>query len=230
MKKLLLILALVIAVAFAGAAYAEVQNVKISGDMSIYQTSAWYDTFYRTGTGVNISDADYFWMSTLGVNVDADLTENVGTHVRLVNMRPWDLDDADATAMVVGVAQAYVTLKEMLYEPLTVTIGRQPLYMGRGFVVGSNVIDPEGSVDIYDQYSLQDAFDAVKLELNSEPWKMEAAYSLISGGGVGAGAFNSNDNINLWIANLGYSFDEYNSEAELYYVGLEDRNRANQTV
>lgn len=226
MKKLTLFLALAIAVAFTGAAYAEVQNVKVSGDVSIYSTGAWYDTFYRDATARDLSEADSFWMSTMGVNVDADLTENVGTHVRLVNMRPWDLDDADPQAMEIGLAEAYVTLREMLYEPLTVTIGRQPLYMGRGFVIGSNVIDPQGTVDIYDQYSLQDAFDAVKLELNYEPWKMDAAYSVINEGGQGAGAFNSNDDIYLWMTNVGYTFEQYSAEVEGYYVGLLDQNRS----
>jgi hypothetical protein len=220
MRKLTLILALAIAIAFAGAAYAEVQNVKVSGDITIYQTKAWYDTFYRSSAGVNDSTADYFWLANLGVNIDADLTENVGTHIRVVNMRPWDLDDADATAMDIGVAEAYISLKEMLYEPLTVTIGRQPLFYGRGFIIGSNVIDPEGSVGLYDQYSLYDAFDAVKAELDYEPWKIDAVYSLISEENL-----NENDDIHLWLINVGYTFDQYNAEVEGYYVGLRDRNR-----
>lgn len=221
MRKLTLILALAIAVAFAGSAYAEVQNVKVSGDISIYQTCAAYDTLYRDATAQYISDTDCFWLANLSVNIDADLTENVGTHIRVVNMRPWDMDDADTTAMTIGAAESYVTLKEMLYEPLTVTIGRQPLFMGKGFVVGSNVIDPENTVNIYDQYSLYDAFDAIKAVIASDPWKVDVAYSLID-----EGAINSVDDTNLWLANVGYTFNEYDAEAEAYYVGLRDRNRS----
>lgn len=226
MRKLTLVLALAIVVAFAGTAYAEVQNVKVSGDIAVYSTIAWYGGLYHeTASMAARSPEDQFWMSNIGINVDADLTENVGAHIRLVNELPWGLDMADAdapTRVMAGIGEAYISLREMLYEPLTLTIGRQPLFYGRGFVVGSNVNDPQNAVDIYDQYCMYDAFDSVKAQLDLDPWSIDAAYSVIK---EDDNPFNGRTAITTWLVDIGYVFDEYNAEVELYYVGLLDRNR-----
>ncbi|KJJ83903.1 hypothetical protein OMAG_002229, partial [Candidatus Omnitrophus magneticus] len=37
-------------------------------------------------------------------------------------------------------------LKEFLYSPLTLKIGRQELWFGKGFIVGANLQDPDGNL------------------------------------------------------------------------------------
>jgi len=99
--------------------------------------------------------------------------------------------------MDVGIAEAYVVLQEMLYEPLTLTVGRQPLYYGRGFALGSNVIDPEGSIYSYAQLSQYDAFDAIKAQLDYEDFTIDLVYSKIDEGtdnGV-RNKYNSRDDL-----------------------------------
>ena len=220
MRKLTFICALAILLGISTAAFAGVQNIRVSGNIDSYYYWSQYDTFYYDATARDESPDITFFATRVGLNFDADLTENVSGHIKLVNHRAWDLDDGDALAMDIGIAEAYVTLQNMLYEPLTITIGRQPLYYGRGFIIGSNVIDPEGQVGIYDELSLYDGFDAIKAELNYDPWTLDLVYSLISENDA-----DSEDDVRLWLVNLGREFDAYNSELELYYVGLYDDNR-----
>ncbi len=228
MRKLTLVLALAIVVAFAGAACAEVQNVKVSGDVAIYSTASWYSgLFQETATIAARANTDQFFISNIGVNIDADLTENVGAHIRLVSELPWGLDMGDAGRTMIGIGEAYISLREMLYEPLTLTIGRQPLFYGRGFVIGSNVIDPQNAVNIYDQYCMYDAFDSVKAQLDLDPWSIDVACSVIDENNA---PFNATTAITTWLADIGYIFDQYNAEMELYYVCLLDRNRNSVSV
>jgi len=221
MRKLTFICALAILLGISTAAFAGVQSIKVSGDINTYGVWSQYDTFYRDSAGNDVSPDTTFWATTIGLNFDADLTENVSGHLRLVNQRLWDYDDADTTAMDIGIAEAYVTLQNMLYEPLTLTIGRQPLYYGRGFIIGSNVIDPESTIDGYAEVSQYDAFDAIKAELDYESCKVDLVYSKINENGI-----SSEDDIDMWLVNLGYTNEDfYNSEAEVYYVGHYDSNR-----
>ena len=232
MKKLTLICALVLLIVFSAVANAEVQRIRVSGDISTYGVWQQYDTFYYDATGVNTSPDTTFWATTVGLNFDADLTDNVSGRLRLVNQRIWDYTDGDATAMDIGVAEAYVVLQEMLYEPLTLTIGRQPLYYGRGFVLGSNVIDPEG--DVYNNASLSqyDAFDAIKAVLDYESFKVDLVYSKIDEGTDNnvRNTISSRDDFDLWLVNVGIPFDDYEAEAELYYLGINNQDTGNVTT
>ena len=96
MKRLLLVGLLAFAVALTGTAYAEVQNIKVSGDLDMKAISHHnYDLKLKqknesghVGVGpITNDDNSNFLLSTLHVNVDADLTDNVSTSVRLLNQR-----------------------------------------------------------------------------------------------------------------------------------------------
>src|SRR3990167_4448841 len=121
--------------------YAEVQNVKVGGDVTVRgfyrrnldlhdessgegQGNAALQA--RTGSGLAGFDRESFIMSTIGVNIGADLSENVSAFIRLANERDWDsTSGADTTDL--DISQAYVTLKELFYPPLTVRLGTQPI-------------------------------------------------------------------------------------------------------
>src|SRR3989338_4817125 len=121
MGKLKIFCVLALAVLLAVPAFAEVQNVKVSGDLAArYVVRANYD-LDEDNVGTNADDTDDYLMSTAEVQVDADLTDNVATVVRLVNQRDWnDVDanevvsagDVDASQFDVIVDLANVTLKE----------------------------------------------------------------------------------------------------------------------
>ncbi|MGD0336935.1 MAG: alginate export family protein [Candidatus Omnitrophota bacterium] len=182
-RRLILVLALAVMVGFAFAAYAEVQNVKVSGDLTVYGLAR--------QLSLTSQRAENTMASIARVRIDADLTDNVMATVRLINERYWGKDTADtlgndetASQGVTGsgldntnidLDLAYVTMKEFLYSPLTLTIGRQELHFGNDMIIGdaytnnhaskaspfSGTIDPD--------LSMRKSFDAVRATLNYSP-------------------------------------------------------------
>jgi len=206
-------------------AYAEVQNVKVSGDLSArWIVRGTYD-LDKNATSTNGNDTYDYLLSTTEVQVDADLTDNVSTVIRLANQKDWGdragMASGTATndAMDVMVDLANVTLKEFFYAPLTLTIGRQDLWFGKGFVVGAKLRDPNNAIGA-DEYTVISSFDAIKATLDFDPWKIDGVYSIIE---EGAGIVADD----VWLAgvNVGYKFDSYNGEAEAYAFEKKDRSR-----
>ena len=253
MKSLKALFVLALAVTISVPAFAETQNVKVSGSIDAYWfnrhnydlksgndigvipvTGTGYagggataDTNFRTNT------ADFFRSNTQ-IEVSADLTDNVSTVVNLVNQRDWNATTTSATRASgtagntalnngnefdVTLDLAYVQMKEIFYSPLTLTVGRQDIWFGRGFIVGNNnrAWDQQGST-LADEYSVTTAFDAVRATLDFNPWTIDLAYSKIA-----EDAINSEDDVDLYIANVNYKFAEYNAVAEAYYVLEVDR-------
>lgn len=242
--RVLCVLALV--ALFTASAYAETQSVKVSGDLTmrgIFRDQYDYvdnvaEPDPRTGrTGPNQS----WFMSVAEVEVDADLTDNVQTVIRLVNQRDWNVytkSVTSATTLVpnglggytenndefdVMVDLAYVTLKDFIYSPLTLTIGRQDLWFGRGFVIGANQQNPGADTAFNTgnlsapEYTAINSFDAVKAVLDYDPWTITGLYSKIL-----EGAVQDNDDTDLWGVNIGYKFDTYKAEAEGYWFLKKD--------
>lgn len=232
-RILTLICILAVAALVCVPAFAEVQNVKVSGDITVRALGrANYDLDNNDGSAAAPTpndNKDAYFMQSVGLNVDADLTDNVSTAVRLVNQRNWDNNSSGAATFDADVDTAYVTLKEMIYAPLTLTIGRQDLWFGRGLIVGSllpaadatqaSQSDFNGSISA-DEYSETTAFDAIKATLDLAPWKLDLLYSKIDENNVSA-----MDDVTLVGANLGYKFDVYNAEAETYYFGKDDESQ-----
>lgn len=224
MNKFLVFCIIAVMVLMAIPAYAEVQNVKVSGDLS----ARWIlrQTYDLDKNNAVSNAGDDFLMSTAEVQVDADLTDNVATVVRLANQKDWGdrsgMANGTSTdnAMDVIVDLANVTLKEMIYSPLTLTIGRQDLWFGRGFIIGAKQRDPSNSIGA-NEYTVINSFDAIRATLDFDPWKVDGVYSLIQ-----EGASNRNDDVWLLGTNIGYKFNSYKAEAEGYYWRKQDRSRA----
>ena len=193
MGRLMLVGLLAVAVSLAGsAAYAEVQNVKVSGNIDMKGISHHnYDLKLKQknesgttgGTVPLVSNDDDagFYLSTVHVGVDADLTDNVSAHVRLLNQRRWDTFTAGVDQ--ISLDNAYVVLKEFLYSPLTVIAGRQDLNYGTGFIVGSGLLgDPETAfaASIGREYSAFNAYDAIRLVLDYSPVTIEGVIAKIN--------------------------------------------------
>lgn len=246
MKLVKALFVLALAVLIAAPAYAETQNVKVSGSLDAYafhranydlnkdggsSTGGVAGLGARTNTG-NDSEADDYFMSTTQVEISADLTDNVSTVINLLNERDWDAalqtQGADASTDI-GVDLAYVQMKEIFYSPLTLTIGRQDIWFGRGFIIGNNSHnwDVEGNI-VANEYSASTAFDAVRATLDFNPWTLDFVYSKISEGTSAAvtavgNTLNQENDIDLYIVNVNYKFAEYNAVAEGYFVSEWDR-------
>jgi len=247
----------------AAPAYAEVQNVKVGGDITI--RGIFQDTYDlddqdddttvgllgRGVVGVGDENATSF-MATLGLNVDADLTDNVSATIRLVGERDWSSSyesycapfgdaavfDPDLHARGSGaifdsvqIDLAYITLKELLYSPLTLIIGRQDLWYGDGFIIGANLRPRAIMAPEFTDFR---SFDAIRAILDYDPWTVDMFYSRVDEGnfvreavdpavatatGYTRALVDDSDNIEVWGINVGYVFDQYNAEAEAYYFG-----------
>lgn len=234
MRKLTLFCIIALVALLVVPAYAEVQNVKVSGDLA----ARWIirgdydldksDNHLNSGSTYYSDAADDFLMSTTEAQVDADLTDNVSTVVRLVNQRYWGDRAGMATgstrdnAMDLIVDLANVTLKELVYSPLTVTIGRQDLWFGKGFVIGAKQRDPNNALASGGQeYTAINSFDAIKGTLDFDPWKIDGIYTLIE-----ENTLNKADDVWLTGANLGYKFSSYNGEGEAYMFYKKDNSKS----
>ncbi len=265
MKKLMLFCMAIAMVALVAApANAEVQNVKVGGDITIRGFSQIdYDlnknddqtTVGIAGQGVlGLGDNSVTaFMATLGLNVDVDLTDNVAGTIRLVGERDWStsyetldgrIDTSNvtqgqafgtnnairgATASVfdgVQIDLAYITLKELLYSPLTLIIGRQDLWYGDGFIIGANLRPRAIAAPEFTDFR---SFDAIRAILDYDPWTVDMFYSRVDEGNFVRGNLDNtaypnalvddSENIEVWGINVGYVFDQYNAEAEVYYFG-----------
>jgi len=222
-KRLIMILALAFVVGIAFTAYAEVQNVKVSGDLTI-QGVARNSFDLDKGTAGNRHDDDAtLAISHVRVRVDADLTDNVMTTVRLINEKLWGLEDLYSDSSEMNLDLAYVTLKEFLYSPLTLTVGRQELKLGNGFVVGARYgigtypYSANSTIYMYD-LTERKAFDAIKAVLDYNPLVITAFMTKINENTV-----TLNDDVNLYGINAAYAIDK-KSGVQAYLVVKTDSN------
>jgi len=178
-KRLIVVLALLFVVGSSFAAYAEVQNVKVSGDILA-------SGVYRSHFGLTANDAgdksvlrQSFLMSQIRLRVDADLTDNVMATVRLINERIWNgaNDTTGTDKSSIDLDLAFVTLKEFLYSPLSVTVGRQEIRFGNGLIMGNAKADVNGTGNIPMDLSERKAFDAIRATLNYDPLVIDLIYA-----------------------------------------------------
>ncbi len=235
MKRLMTLCIMLTAVALISApAFAEVQNVKVSGDIDskmIYRADSDFMS-ETTAAGTNVKDSDAWFMTTTRVRIDADLTDNVSTVVRLVNERDWSL--AAAAVDDIRIDLANVTLKECFYSPLTLTIGRQNLRFGNALVVGdpdTNDADTLGNITAVD-LSVNKSFDAVRATLDYSPTTVDVIYAKINANTIGTaavgggGVADPRDDIDLWGVNVAYDFaNDYDAVVEGYVFVREDRSQ-----
>lgn len=203
---------------FASLSFAAVENIKVSG--GIIATGISEDlSMGRTGTlsGTEQQDADSFLSSQVYLQFDADLTENVMATIRLLNERDWGTQKADAgDDLDISLDLAYISLKEMVYEPLTLIVGRQPLRYGRGLIIGdpdTNRLSDSNGVFSAAELSLKKSFDAIRAILDFSPWTVDLVYSKVDY----SATVNIDNDVNLYGINLRYDWADYNGITELYF-------------
>jgi hypothetical protein len=245
MKLLKGLCLIALAIAFTIPAYAETQSIKLSGDLAVrYIGRDDYD-FYNKAADTLDTDASHF-MHNAEIQLDADLTDNVSATIRVVNQTDWDVSHInDNTAAdgdpqnVVGAGaldgaqdhygefdvildEAYVTLKELFFTPLTVRIGKQDIWFGKGFIIGANWDDPNGQISS-DEYTSLKSFKAIRGTWDFEPWTLDAVYAMIEENEIQA-----DDDRDIMGINLGCILDYYNAEVETYYWLVRDDELPNR--
>ena len=201
------------------------------------------DDAAAANTGSQSTNMATSLMSTTEIQIDADLTDNVAGTVRLVNQRVWGSgDNTSAGDETGGVANpfmdqfgavavtstagasfdilvdlAYIELKEFLYSPLTLKIGRQDIWFGKGFIIGANMQNPHGAL-FAPEYTAINSFDAIRATLDYDPWTIDAIFAKTD-----ENYRRADDDTNLFGVNVGYVFDDYNAEMEGYWFYKQDR-------
>ncbi len=232
-KRLTLILSLALGIGLiASFAYAEVQNIKVGGDLT---------TLALTRYGFNLANPETDasgLVSVVRLRVDADLTDDVGVTVRLLNERVWgSLDQGLATTPAASAAYAkssdeidldlaYVTLKEFLYSPLTLVVGRQEIHLGSELLIGDvdtnqvanagSTVLPAGTRDL----SARKSLDAIVGVLDYNPLTLTLGFAK----GVESELTAATDDINVYVVNADYDFGTLGTVGQLYYV-LQEQNK-----
>jgi hypothetical protein len=217
------------------AAYAEVQNVKVSGDLTMKGIARGNMTLKD-----NEAPADSFGesisaiLSQVRLRVDADLTDNVSTTLRLLNERIWGEETTSNAATDSGrtgidLDLAYVTLKEFLYSPLTLVIGRQELRYGNALIIGDpdtngiaagHGITAAGGTILprsLDDLSCRKAFDAIKAVLNFDPLIVDLFYSKVDENNV-----KTADDVDLYGLNASYALNKTTSLEGYFFQRTRD--------
>ena len=179
MKKLWLVVALVALGGLTSKTFADVQNIRLSGDIRI--RGYFIDAAGDDGTGAQAKGNVSFISQRTRVSVEADLEDHVLVVVTLRAESLWGTDNesvhnASGTgnagvngninrAWDVGVDEAYVQFNELFYTPATLKLGRQYLQYGRGLILSS--VEQEYNYDaarlVLDYYPL--TIDLVGAEL-----------------------------------------------------------------
>jgi len=239
MRKQLLLAVLMVA-ALAVPSFASVQNIKISGDVD---STYLYRHNFDLGAGLtaaaptNTSDRlQSNFLTQTRLRADADLSDNVSATVGLINERSWNQDDSTTANDSIDINLAFVTLREMLYSPLTVVIGRQVFSYGNSLIVdatGTNNVGPgaSGITGVAQDLTKQTAMDAVRAILNYDPLKVEFLYSKISSGTVTGVPDLARDDVDLYGVNTTYNLgDDMKSVVEAYFFAKIDQSVKRSTI
>ncbi|MCX5668629.1 MAG: alginate export family protein [Candidatus Omnitrophica bacterium] len=224
-KRLILVLALALVVGLTfSAAYAEVQNVKVSGDITMSGIARnHFNLVNNAVSGTPGGDKSVlkqnFLMSQIRVRIDADLTDNVMATVRMINERIWNGQNdtnnggtSSSNSTNIDLDLAYVALKEFLYSPLTLTVGRQEIKFGNGFVIG-NAKAFGTSSSIPTDLSERKAFDAIRATLNYDPLVVDLVYAQVK-----QSATNDRNTVSLTGINANYTINKKVNVSGYYWL------------
>ncbi len=219
-KRLIFLLAFAFVVGTGLSAYAAVQNMKVGGDL--IAGGIVRDNFSLGGNsaaGNKNADKENLFLSQLRVKVDADLTDNVATTVRLINERSWG-QAGGTTIDIIDIDLAYVTLKEFLYSPLTLTLGRQEIDLGNGLIISNSRNYGTFLSGTPSDLSLRKAFDAIRANLNYDPLEVDAIYAKVAENTRrGTVLAPQNDDKDLYGVNVSYNITkETKAEGYLFYL------------
>jgi hypothetical protein len=235
-KKLWLAVVLIALGGLASRTFADVQNIRLSGDIRVrgyFLDSGGAVDPTTAQSGQLDSNASFIEQRTR-VSVEADLEDHVLVVVTLAAEGQWGdgtTTGFDAGAGVpagapinrkwgVGVDEAYVQLNELFYTPATLKLGRQYLHYGHGLIISS--VEQEYNYDagrlVLDYYPL--TIDLVGAELvNNQSFGATPHISNNAAGTLGAS--------DLLFVNARYELSDSaikNVEAYLGWVSQSENN------
>jgi hypothetical protein len=225
MKKLLVA---AIVVLMASPAFAAIQNVKVSGDItSTYLNRQDFDLGSTLIIPEGLKNQSVFLTQTR-LLVDADLSDNVSTTVGLINERAWNGEQSSNGGYTndtnVQLYLASVTLRELLYSPLTVTVGRQVFTYGNGLVIGNGPGNQStGNLqNIAQDLTMRTSEDGIKAVLDYKPLTIDMFYFKLaqtsqSISGLYTPTADANQSSNVYGINANYQLsDPMNTVVEAY--------------
>ena len=231
MIKRLIIVFAVLSFIFLGTAFSAVENIKVSGDMNnevFTRDLTLGGADYTTGLK---QKADESLFSQIRLRFDADLSEGVSAVLRLISEEGWG---ERGTSNNLKVDLGYVEMKEFLYQPLTVIIGKQELHYGNGMIVG-NTDTNQGKItgsavatnlpNIVSDLSLLKSFDAVRAILDFSPWTLDFVFAQVDEGNTN----DRRDDEMLLGFNAAYSLGSHGEVAELYFFSGDNTPQAIST-
>ncbi len=213
----------------AGTASAAVQNVKVSGSVdSTYVNRKNFDLGEDGGSDHRKQSS---FITQTSLRVDADLTDNVSATIALLNERAWE-SSPGSTATDIELQLAFAVLREFLYSPLTLTVGRQEFIFGNGFIMDSAAGSGDSAISsVASDLSKRFALDAVRATLDYNPLTLDLVYFRDTDG-ASAGFFTgSSTSIDVYGINANYALgDTMNSIIEAYYWKKWDRTDSNSAT
>jgi len=210
MRYLIAVFALVLALGVSLSAQAKVQNVKVGGDIQIRGiTRSNWDLVGKDLNPNFLGGMDGSWYdSAVRLQISADLTNDVGAVIRLINERVWGYESSPGTGLDQNVKLdlGYLTLDNMFGYPLKATLGRQEMLFGEGFLIGDGFNTKHSHSPVGSVYgdSIRKAFDALRLTYSAQPYTVDLftakVYEALSGPYPGGG------DINLSGININYAY------------------------
>ena len=221
MKKVLLATMLLVTLV-AMPAFAAVQNIKVSGNID--SSFVYRDRFDLTeDSSTHRTEFEQrFLMTQTRLRVDADLSDNVAATVALINERAWGTENQVSNDTALDLYLSYVTLREMLYSPMTVTIGRQQFKYGNSFIIGA--AGPNNSAtgplqNVAGDLTMRTSYDGAKFVFDYKPLTIDVFGAKVNANnlkGAGSGAAH-NDDVDLYGINANYQLgDAMNTTLEGY--------------
>ena len=212
MKKVSLIVALIALCGLAASTFADVQNIRLSGDIRV--RGYYFDKSEMVGGQQIGNDAQLIAQRTR-VTLEADLEDHVLVVVTLQADNIWGgtgLFNGNAGQNVrlknntVQVSEAYVQLRELFYSPATLKVGRQELNYGTGLIFSS--VD---QVYTFDAGRLVLDYHPLTIDIVGAQLKNDQLYTIAPGGGL------SNPQSDLLFVNAKYEVNSVVKDVEGYF-------------
>lgn len=179
---------------------------------------------YRTGKG---STGSAYVEQRTRLHTRAIMTDNVSAFIEVDSIDTWGEDFRSQDYLTgrdgrgntiddIELFQAYIQCKDIGTEGLTLTIGRQAIDLGSGWLVGSDP-GPNPFVGL--------SFDAIRLQYEQEVYMLDVFYAKLL---ENLGSFNHND---VDFAGIYFTWKEIieGSGLDIYYFLLRD-NRKNEVT
>ena len=147
MKNLVFGIAVTLILLFSSLSFGEIESVKVGGE--IIAEGHWEKNYTTEDCTLTNRVRDYFFQET-HLNVSLDFADNVSGFIQVKNERDWGTQRSDGLEL----EHAYLTLKEIYGYPVSLTIGRQHLTFGGGFLIDED-------------------FDAFNLQWSSAPYTVD---------------------------------------------------------